>query len=63
MCGASPDMFTYWPIGQEESMRFRLSGAVLTFVSLALLAATARAGDDSQKGQGKGKRAEARKSK
>lgn len=42
-------------------MRFRSSGLVLTFVSLALLAATARAGDDPQKGQGKGKRAEGEK--
>jgi hypothetical protein len=41
-------------------MRVRLSGLVLTVVSLALLAATARAGDDAQKGQ-KGKRAEGEK--
>lgn len=41
-------------------MHFRTSGLVLTLLSLTLLAATARAGDDPQKGQ-KGKRAEGEK--
>ncbi len=42
-------------------MRIRCSGVFLTLLSLTLLAATARAGDDLQKGQGKGKRAEGEK--
>ena len=42
-------------------MRRRLSGLVVGLLSFALLAATAPTADDAQKGQGKGKRAEAEK--